>query len=80
NPISRTAVYSDITIVDNVIRAMPLMVQYTREMSTLPKDELKGIVDAFDNAANIRHSLNLMVKHLSSKASLSIEELKEGNK
>jgi len=80
NPISRTAVYSNITIVDNVIRTMPLMVQYAREMSNLSRDELKDIVDGFDNLTNIRNALNLMIENLSSKASLSLEELKEGKK
>ncbi|MCK5151617.1 MAG: DUF137 domain-containing protein, partial [Candidatus Thorarchaeota archaeon] len=80
NPISRTSIYSDITIVDNVTRALPLMVQYAREMSSLPREELKRILDGFDNTANIRSALNLMVEHLSSKASMSFEELKESKK
>ena len=80
NPISRTSIYSDITIVDNVTRALPLMVQYAREMSSLPREELKRILDGFDNTANIRSALNLMVEHLSSKASMSLEELKESKK
>ncbi|MFW9848990.1 MAG: phosphopantothenate/pantothenate synthetase [Candidatus Thorarchaeota archaeon] len=80
NPISRTAVYSDITIVDNIVRAMPLMVRYAREMASLSKDALQQIIDDFDNLANIHKSLNLMIENLSSKASQTIEELKEGKR
>ena len=61
NPMSRTSVYSNITIVDNVIRSMPLMVQYAQEMKSLPKEQLKEIVSAYDNKQNIHDSLQLMI-------------------
>lgn len=80
NPISRTSVYSNITIVDNIVRVLPIMVEMAREMKKLPHEELVRIVKEFDNEANIRSALNLMIEHLSSKASKSIEELKEGKK
>lgn len=78
NPMSRTSVYSHITIVDNVIRSMPLMVEYAREMKELPKDQLREIVTQFDNKRNIHDSLQLMINHLKYKSELSIEELQEG--
>ncbi|MDF1538150.1 MAG: phosphopantothenate/pantothenate synthetase [Candidatus Thorarchaeota archaeon] len=80
NPISRTSVYSNITIVDNIVRVLPIMVEMVHEMKKLPHEELVRIVQEFDNEANIRSALNLMIEHLSSKASQSIEELKEGKK
>jgi len=80
NPISRTSIYSDVTIVDNIVRVLPIMIELAREMKQLPHEELVCIVKDFDNEANIRSALNLMIEHLSSKASQSIEEHKEGKK
>ena len=80
NPISRTSVYSNITIVDNIIRVLPIMVEMAREMKDLSHDELTRIVKDFDNEANIRNALKLMIEHLSLKASMSIDELREGKK
>jgi 4-phosphopantoate--beta-alanine ligase len=74
NPMSRTAVHSHITIVDNVIRSMPLMVEMAREMKSLPKDELKAIVDSFDNKANLNESIRLMMEHLERQATSTLEE------
>ncbi|MFW9787983.1 MAG: phosphopantothenate/pantothenate synthetase [Candidatus Thorarchaeota archaeon] len=64
NPMSRTAVYSDITIVDNVVRALPLMVELAREMKQLPKEELRGIAEGFDNTENLAMSVHIIMQHL----------------
>jgi 4-phosphopantoate--beta-alanine ligase len=68
NPMSRTAVYSDITIVDNVIRALPLMVELAREMKDLPKDELLQIVENFNNTENLATSVHIIMQHLEASA------------
>ncbi|MHA1135638.1 MAG: phosphopantothenate/pantothenate synthetase [Candidatus Thorarchaeota archaeon] len=60
NPMSRTAVYSDVTIVDNIIRCMPLMVEYARELKDTPPDELLKMVETFDNEKNLADSMELM--------------------
>jgi 4-phosphopantoate--beta-alanine ligase len=64
NPMSRTAVYSDITIVDNIIRALPLMVELARDMKDLPKEELLQIVKNFDNTKNLATSVHIIMNHL----------------
>ncbi|MGQ4911654.1 MAG: phosphopantothenate/pantothenate synthetase [Candidatus Thorarchaeota archaeon] len=64
NPMSRTAVFSDITIVDNIVRALPLMVKSAQEMRDLPADELAAIVKEFDNEENLRESLELIMHRL----------------
>lgn len=64
NPMSRTAVYSDITIVDNIIRALPLMVELARDMKDLPKEELLQIVKNFDNTENLATSVHIIMNHL----------------
>ncbi|HOI40622.1 MAG TPA: phosphopantothenate/pantothenate synthetase [Methanobacterium sp.] len=58
NPLSRTAQTSSITIVDNVVRAIPLMVQEVKKLKRYPQKQLKEIVDEFDNTKNIAKSLN----------------------
>jgi len=68
NPMSRTAIYSDITIVDNVIRSLPLMVELAREMKDLPKEELKQIVESFDNTENLATSVHIIIQHLEANA------------
>jgi 4-phosphopantoate--beta-alanine ligase len=68
NPMSRTAVYSNVTSVDNIIRCLPLMVEYARELKGTPPDELLKIVETFDNEKNLADSMELMrtrLEHLS---------------
>lgn len=64
NPMSRTAVFSDVTIVDNIVRAMPLMVEYAKEMKEWSHEKLQELVDGFDNKANLSAELSLMIAHL----------------
>jgi 4-phosphopantoate--beta-alanine ligase len=77
NPISRTAVYSNITIVDNIVRAIPLMVEYARDLRKHGHDELVSIVNNFDNQYNIRTSLQLMISRLESMTEKTAEQLQE---
>ncbi|MHA2140936.1 MAG: phosphopantothenate/pantothenate synthetase [Candidatus Thorarchaeota archaeon] len=75
NPMSRTAVYSDITIVDNIARAAPLMVQYARELRDWPKEKLDALVAEFDNQLNLKREISLMKDHLyNQKASTREDE------
>lgn len=58
NPLSRTSRAANITIVDNVVRAMPILVESTRKhRSTL---SLKKITDNFDNSKNLHESLKII--------------------
>ncbi|MFQ5831745.1 MAG: phosphopantothenate/pantothenate synthetase [Candidatus Thorarchaeota archaeon] len=68
NPLSRTSIFSNITIVDNVVRTLPLMVEYSREMQTWPKERLRNTVSSFDNIVNLKQALALMIDHLSSQS------------
>lgn len=54
NPLSRTARKATITIVDNITRAVPNMINHVKELKDLSKRNLKAIVDAFDNERNLR--------------------------
>ncbi|WXG46053.1 MAG: 4-phosphopantoate--beta-alanine ligase [Candidatus Atabeyarchaeum deiterrae] len=54
NPISRTAKAASITIVDNVVRAMPnLVLEASKLKSEGKKSELERLVKGFDNRKNL---------------------------
>ena len=58
NPISRTAVTSHISIVDNIVRAMPALVKSA--VSLKGSEGLNKIVDGFDNKSNLSQSLEII--------------------
>ena len=62
NPLSRTSKYAHITIVDNIVRAIPMMVEYVRELALYPRDRLEDIINGFDNRANLSASEELIRK------------------
>jgi 4-phosphopantoate--beta-alanine ligase len=76
NPMSRTAIHSDITIVDNIVRTLPLMVEQAREMKDLSKDELLQITKHFDNTENLAMSVHIIMQHLEASAN-DISKLKK---
>ncbi len=51
NPLSRTAQAASVTIVDNVVRAIPNMTKLVDETKVLPGSELKRICTSYDNKA-----------------------------
>ncbi len=63
NPLSRTSKVADITIVDNIVRAMPALVYAARKLSrTTTAMSLKRITDNFDNSKNLQESLEIIKK------------------
>ncbi len=62
NPISRTSKAAGITIVDNIIRAIPNMIKLAGEMKELDKRELKKLIKEFDNGKNIEDGLKEMCR------------------
>ncbi|MFW9799147.1 MAG: 4-phosphopantoate--beta-alanine ligase [Candidatus Thorarchaeota archaeon] len=68
NPMSRTSIFSNITIVDNVVRTLPLMVEYAQEMQNWSREKLRETVSSFDNIANLKQALALIIDYLSSQS------------
>ena len=61
NPLSRTSVTADISIVDNIVRAVPQLIkciEYHRKNST--KKELLEIVSIYKNEEVLREGLDIM--------------------
>jgi 4-phosphopantoate--beta-alanine ligase len=65
NPLSRTARFADITIVDNVVRAVPLLVKKIQEMKNEPKNILEKMLHEYDNIKTLAESLDIIKERLS---------------
>jgi 4-phosphopantoate--beta-alanine ligase len=57
NPLSRTAKVAQITIVDNIIRAIPEMIAAAKQLKEKNASIMKKIVEEFDNKVNLEESL-----------------------
>lgn len=54
NPLSRTARSSTVCIVDNVVRAMPRLIEVAREMRQVTEQERAAVAGGYDNAETLR--------------------------
>lgn len=58
NPLSRTSQKATITIVDNIVRAMPQVIKKIKEYKNTDKETLKKIVKNYDNKITLRLAIN----------------------
>ncbi|MEN3034991.1 MAG: 4-phosphopantoate--beta-alanine ligase [Candidatus Methanosuratincola sp.] len=70
NPLSRTAQTADITIVDNMIRALPNLVSAVEELRSQDRSVLNEILEGFDN----RKNLSSMLVHIRDRLTRLAEE------
>ncbi|AGK61569.1 pantothenate synthetase [Archaeoglobus sulfaticallidus PM70-1] len=68
NPLSRTSRMADITIVDNIIRAIPNMIKIAEELKDYPKKELEEILARYDNKKILNRSIIAIRDYLTEKA------------
>ena len=59
NPLSRTSKMSDVSIVDNVVRALPFMTKIADDLKSQSQEYLKKIIEEFNNEDNLNESLDL---------------------
>jgi 4-phosphopantoate--beta-alanine ligase len=64
NPLSRTSRAATITIVDNIVRALPRLVEACRRLRDEPSERLRARLRAFDNEENLRLSLSRILEGL----------------
>ena len=57
NPLSRTSKMSDVSIMDNIVRAIPFMTKIADDLKTQDKKVLVELVNEFDNEENLKESL-----------------------
>jgi len=67
NLLSRTSQKASVTIVDNVVRAMPKMVQLAKQYAHLKESKLKKLAYGFDNTKNLEKSLQYILKELEAR-------------
>jgi 4-phosphopantoate--beta-alanine ligase len=68
NPLSRTAQTADVTIVDNIVRAVPNILASVKELKKLDRSELNGIIGRFDNQRNLTEILLFLRDRLTALA------------
>jgi 4-phosphopantoate--beta-alanine ligase len=66
NPISRTARMAHITIVDNVVRALPAIERWVKGLKHFDKADLEKMISSFDNIQILRNVLEFLSKRLNS--------------
>jgi 4-phosphopantoate--beta-alanine ligase len=64
NPLSRTARTATVTLVDNIVRAVPNIIQFVAEFKNSERSELEQIVNDFDNETNLKQVLAYIAKRL----------------
>ncbi len=74
NPLSRTARYANITIVDNIVRALPKMIEVAIELKNKSREELEKILDNYDNEEILKKVLRYIIKRLDNLAEAGVTE------
>lgn len=64
NPLSRTARAASITIVDNVVRALPAMVAVAEELREKNREELRELLRSYDNKKTLEEALRHILERL----------------
>ncbi len=72
NPLSRTSQLANITIVDNHVRCMPLLVEEVKRLKKLSREELKKILENYDNIKVLGEVLELIRNRLTEIAKKGI--------
>jgi len=57
NPLSRTSQTATVTIVDNLIRAIPALTKQVNDFKTKKREELEKIIEEYDNKSGLRSTL-----------------------
>jgi len=57
NPLSRTSKMSDVSIMDNIVRAIPFMTKIASDLKNQDRKLLLDIVNEYDNEENLKQSL-----------------------
>lgn len=62
NPLSRTSKTASVTIVDNLVRAIPALIGEVKRLKKVNKSQLEKMLDNFDNKKNLQDSLEMMIR------------------
>ncbi len=68
NPLSRTARTANITIVDNLVRAIPELERQVGRLRKMSRERLRRMTGGFDNRANLARALGRIRRRLAALA------------
>lgn len=60
NPLSRTSKNASITIVDNIFRAIPNMIEFAKGMKSWDRKDSENLIENFNNKKNIDRTIRYM--------------------
>lgn len=66
NPLSRTAQSATITIVDNVIRAIPQIERWVHKLKKTKQSERERLIESWENSKNLENIMCFLSKRLNS--------------
>lgn len=75
NPLSRTAQCASVTIVDNIIRALPNISKFAEKLRRLEQDELQEIIKRYDN----KRALSIAIEEIKNNLEYNIKSITTGN-
>jgi 4-phosphopantoate---beta-alanine ligase len=64
NPLSRTSQVASVSIVDNVVRAIPALIEASGKMKELPRSRIETYTSTFNNEANLAEAIGQIVQYL----------------
>ena len=64
NPLSRTSQIASVSIVDNIVRAIPSLITTCSKMRRSSSKRLEQLVSGFDNQGNLRMAIDEMRRYL----------------
>jgi len=71
NPLSRTSQTANITIVDNVTRAIDLLIDEAKKLSKKNQNSLQKIINNFDNKKNLSENIIQIKNNLARRAKIA---------
>jgi len=71
NPLSRTSQTADITIVDNVTRAVDLLIIECKRLAKANPDRLERIISSFNNKDNLSENVTQIKNNLTRRAGIA---------
>ena len=64
NPLSRTSQVASVSIVDNIVRAVPALIEVSKKMKMLSQSQLERHSLNFDNDSNLANAIEQVVEYL----------------
>ena len=64
NPLSRTSRMATVTIVDNIVRAVPNLISQAKDLSATNPSYLQSLLDGYDNGVILRQCVDEIQSHL----------------